>query len=450
MTNPLFMPPPPGPPPGEDATARFASDPFGYLQQARTRFGPLFTLPLGNIGELTPAPTPFTGDWVFLTTPSLVQQMYESDEHVCSAAQANKIFFGTDESSVAYIDGPEHRLRRRRLLPSFGGRLDHSSLVSAELARHAERWPCDRPFALFPELQRITASVITTVVCGAMAEADQAFIRLTLPVTEDAASSRYSARAAETALRSFIGEQIAHYRRRRVPADTDTLAYLIRLADRGDDALTDEVIRDEAFSLLYTGFSTTANTLAWAVVRVLSDDLVLARLRAEVMEESDSKPITRETVGSLPYLDAVIRETLRLHPVTALNGVRLTRSHLELDGYRISAGSVLVHCAYLLQRSPDVYDDPHTFRPDRFLVNAPGRQGYAWAPFGGGHHACVGRGFAMQSMKVALAHLTRCAMKRSGPLPTAQLQGFFMAPSDGATVYLTPSSHSTKEEVRNV
>ncbi len=427
---------PPGPPSSENPSARFLADPFGYLEESFTRWGPLFSLPLGNVGHVPFPEFASTGDWVFLTSPHHLKVMYETDEKTCTAAEANKLFFGTNEGSVAYIDGPVHRRRRQMLLPHFGGHADHAALLLAELTRRSAHWPHHAPLRLFPEFQRITASVITTVVCGAMPSADRAFISRLLPATENASSSRAEVLAADAAIRQRISDHMPHYRHRLRPSDADILAFLLHAADKGEEELTDEVVRDEVFSLLYTGFSTTANTLAWAILRLADDKAALARLRAEITAHIEG-PVAPNTVGNLPYLDAVIRETLRLHPVTALNGVRFTHRALVLDGYCIPAGAVLVHCAYLLQRSPAVYTSPLSFNPARFLGRSAER--YTWAPFGGGNHLCPGRGFATQILKTALAYMvTNFALHREGPLPAAQLQGFFMAPADGAAVELCP------------
>ncbi|MFS8104211.1 cytochrome P450 [Lentzea alba] len=420
----------------DEVLARFNEDAFGYLDELAGEHGTLFSLPLGNIGGLGLADIDRNGSWVFLSRPHQVKIMYESSGEALSGAEANKIFFGTDEASVAYIEGNAHRKRRQQLHPAFGGSRDYSGLVLTELARRSETWPKGVPFPLFEELQAMTAAIITEVVCGNMSNEDRSLIRTMLLRTENAKYTREEVLSADKDIRALIADSLPRYHKLNGTRSPDTISSLVHLASEGDVELTDEVIRDEAFSLLYTGFSTTANTLAWTLVRLSRDRRVLQLLTESIVSSVGDAGVSRESVNAIPYLEAVLKEVLRLHPVTALNGVRLLREDVELDGYHIPAGSVLVHCAHLLQRSSDVFDAPDEFLPERF-VNAP-LDRYSWGAFGGGSRMCVGRGFSMNEMKLVLAKvlLEYELQAVDAELPTARLQGFFMAPADGALVEL--------------
>jgi cytochrome P450 len=337
------------------------------------------------------------------------------------------VFFGTDEASVAYIDGTAHRRRRAQLHPAFNGGRDYAELILEVLDRRVASWPRGTTFPLFRELQKLTSEVITRIVCGHLSTVDRQELAEILLRTEDARCTRDDLIAADRDSRAFIQDHLENY----PTGPGDVFATLRKLAHDGDATLTDDVIRDEVFGLLYTGFSTTANTLAWAFVEILDNPRVHDKLTGEI---GDS-PITREALNELPYLEATLKETLRLHPVTPLNGVRLLHHDLEIDGHLIPAGSILVHCAYLLQRSPDVYPDPLAFQPERFLDTPT--DPYTWGAFGGGHRMCVGRGFSMNEMKVVLARLlTSHHLERLNPPPKARQQGFFLAPADDAEVIL--------------
>lgn len=429
---------PPGPRRGTDEElGRFITDAYGYLEELAAAHGPLFTLRLGSLGNPELPHIDSNGAWVFLTRPHQIKAMYEAGDEQASGALANKVFFGTDEASVAYIDGTAHRRRRAQLHPAFNGGRDYSRLVLDQLAARAAGWPAGEAFPLFTELQLVTAAVITRVVCGNLPESDQQWLRTMLLHTENAERSREELFAADAAIRSFIAERIAGHPFRT--GQDDVLGTLLRLAADGDESLSAEVIRDEVFGLLYTGFSTTANTLSWALVRILDDERVRGRLRAELAEVLGDRPVSRESLNELAYLDATIKETLRLHPVTPLNGVRLLHRPMVLDGYRIPAGTILVHCAHLLHRSPEVFSDPDSFRPERFLGG--GVDSYRFGPFGGGHRMCVGRGFSLGEMKAALCWLlTENRLERTAGVPKAKLQGFFMAPADHAMATWRPST----------
>jgi cytochrome P450 len=131
---------------------------------------------------------------------------------------------------------------------------------------------------------------------------------------------------------------------------------------------------------------------------------VLARLTDEVRAGEDDA-----------YLDAVIKETLRLRPVVPAVARRLTEPW-ELKGHLLPAGVNVAPSIYLTHRLPDVYPDPTAFRPERFLEQPTGT--YTWIPFGGGVRRCLGATFALFEAKTVLATiLERVALTADRPAP---------------------------------
>lgn len=429
---------PPGPKdPGSRQVELFEQDPFGYVEAAAREHGPLFTLELGKLGSEGQSSVENNGNWVFLTRPHQLKLMYTASEKVSSGAMANRLFFGTDEESVGYIDGKAHRKRRGQLHPALSGGRDYVSIVQGAVDRSLAQWPRDREFELFPELQKLTSEVIVEVVCGNFSKADQRKLASLLPMTENARYTLDEVLMADSAIRAFVEERIdGHLELSDRLGHDDLFASLLRHAAEGDGSLSDIVVRDEVFSTLYTGFATTANTLSWAFTRILGDDRVRRKLMREFGDRFRDRPLTRDHFAGLEYLEATIMETLRLHPVSALNGVRMLVAPLEIDGYRIPAGTILVHCAYLLQRSSDLYPDPLEFAPERFVDNPVDQ--YVFGAFGGGHRMCVGRGYAREEMKMVLPIiLSALQLELGGELPGAKKQGFFMAPENGVPCTVT-------------
>lgn len=416
----------------EEQIARFNEDPYSYLEALEKEYGTIFNLQLGSLGNDADVGIETNGSWVFLSRPHQIKSMYNTDGDAVSGALANKVFFGTREKSVAYIDGTAHRCRRSQLHPSFSGIRDYVSIIADVARRCMASWPREKTFKLFPELQKLTAEVIVEVVCGNLEKSDRMHLCAMMPRTEGAQYTRQELRQAETSIRAYIHDRINGYLARSGTAGRDDVfTTLLRLGAEGDTSLSDEVVRDEVFSLLYTGFSTTANTLSWAFIRILSNPEVYRKLIQELDENFQQEPLGWESLRALTYLDATIKETLRLHPVTPLNGVRLVKRPLRIDEYLIPAGTILVHCAYLLQRSADVYEDPENFQPERFLDKTFDQ--YTWGAFGGGSRTCIGRSFSKEEMKLVLAiALSTLRIELAGEIPRAKQQGFFMAPEDGA------------------
>jgi cytochrome P450 len=182
---------------------------------------------------------------------------------------------------------------------------------------------------------------------------------------------------------------------------TDVLAMLMHAKDEAGQGMTDVELRDELMTALAAGHETTATALAWAFERILSHPEVYTKLRAEIDAAGglDARP---DAFATLPYLDATIKEVMRLRPVIPIVGRVLQRPY-RLGGYDLPAGAMVGACAYLAQRDPATYPDPAAFKPERFLNGQADPA--AWLPFGGGIRRCVGAAFALYEMKIVLGTL---------------------------------------------
>ena len=163
--------------------------------------------------------------------------------------------------------------------------------------------------------------------------------------------------------------------------------------------MSDQELRDELMTLLVAGHETTATGLSWAVELLARHPAELDRLETEVATGGDT------------YLDAVIKETLRLRPVIALVLRKLVEP-MEIGGRLLPAGVSVAPSIYLVHRRPDVYPEPERFRPERFIEQPAGT--YTWIPFGGGVRRCLGAAFAEFEMAIVLRELV--ARRRLRPV----------------------------------
>jgi cytochrome P450 family 135 len=154
--------------------------------------------------------------------------------------------------------------------------------------------------------------------------------------------------------------------------------------------MSDEELRDELVTLLVAGHETTANSLSWAIERLCRHPEKLERLAEEVHS------------GEEGYMQAVVKETLRLRPVISIVLRRLVEP-MEIGGRMLPAGVSIVPSIHLVHRRPDIYQKPDEFQPERFLDQAPGT--YTWIPFGGGVRRCLGAAFAQFEMECVLREL---------------------------------------------
>jgi len=183
--------------------------------------------------------------------------------------------------------------------------------------------------------------------------------------------------------------------------DDSVLAYWARLRDpSGQPALTDAQIRDNLLTLLFAGHDSTAVALAWSVYWTHREPGVLIALLDELRDYAAAPEAGLP--ARTPYLDAVCREALRMHPVAPGVARRLARA-MDLGGFSVPEGGVVMACVDLACHDPALYPDPGRFRPERFLDRDYGHDEFI--PFGGGERRCPGARLAFMEMRAVLATL---------------------------------------------
>jgi cytochrome P450 len=213
-------------------------------------------------------------------------------------------------------------------------------------------------------------------------------------------------------------------RRRRGDPNADSyddiLSLLLSARDDEGNPLSDQELRDELITILLAGHETTATSIGWAFERLLRTPRALERLISELKDGASDD-----------YLEAVVKETLRVRPVVP-EVFRAPNEPIELGGYVFEPGTHLAASILLVQLDPGMYPpDPHSFRPERFLDGAP--EPYTWVPFGGGVRRCIGAAFAQLEMKVVISTiLTRVELRAPrAEAEKARFRGVTMLPSRG-------------------
>ena len=194
--------------------------------------------------------------------------------------------------------------------------------------------------------------------------------------------------------------------------------------------MRDVELRDAIVTILAAGHDTTALSLAWALEQILPRADVVARIQNELTSVAGRDRLRPEHLAGLEYLDCAIRESLRVRNILPFV-VRVLKQELKVGDYTYPRGLVLCPAIHLLHRRPELYPEPESFRPERFLERkfAP----HEWNPFGGGNRACLGQAFALYEMKVVLATLFQeLDMQRpAGAVSKPVRRGISVGPSDG-------------------
>ncbi|MBA2347009.1 MAG: cytochrome P450 [Solirubrobacterales bacterium] len=404
--------------------------PVPFLMRQHREHGDVFTMRLPN-----------EGPWVMLAHPDAVREVFTGDPNLLLAGEGNRILLPIlGARSVLLLDGPEHLRERRLLLPPFHGeRMQRYGALMREIAEaEIATWPRGATFPLAPRMQAVTLEIILGAVFGLRTgerlEALRTALRDLLDlVGTPAAFGLIVTLGPERAVRlpffrrvlepvdRLIREEI---RARRAAGDLeareDILSLLLQATDEAGDPMGDTELRDELVTLLVAGHETTATALSWAVERLLRTPGSMERIRDEE--------------GSA-YLEAVCHETLRLRPVLPLV-VRKLKEPMRIAGHDLPAGVKVAPCITLVHRRPELYPDPHVFRPERFLGVKPGT--YTWIPFGGGVRRCLGAAFALFEMQAVLKAIAgRTELRAPDPAPEHTLRrSITFAPDRGAEVVL--------------
>jgi len=224
--------------------------------------------------------------------------------------------------------------------------------------------------------------------------------------------ARQRARAASAKLHALT-QKILHECR----ADPTRVAPLVRALIAAEDPatgnrLSDKEICDELIIFLFAGHDTTATTLAYSLWSLGHHTDYQDRVAAEVAALPD-RPLTPDDIPQLGYTVQVIRESLRLCP-PAPTGTRMACRDVEVGGYRVPKGTMLVVGRMAVQRDPTLWDDPLRFDPKRFSPeNFTALDRWKYLPFGGGPRSCIGDHFAMLEVTLALATIIRGVEIRS-------------------------------------
>jgi cytochrome P450 len=199
--------------------------------------------------------------------------------------------------------------------------------------------------------------------------------------------------AFRTQLDRLLSEQIEE-RRGMGDHGSDVMELILTATDEDGDALGDDALRDQLRTMLAAGHETSSTSLAWALYYIHRDESIRSRVIEELADAS-----TPGEIATLPYLGAVIHETLRMHPTVPIVLRRLT-GPLTVAGVPRAAGDVIGIALPALHFNPDVWRNPESFDPNRFLERKPSP--FEYAPFGGGYRRCIGATFAQHELAVAI------------------------------------------------
>ena len=383
-----------------------------FLERAQAKYGDMLTMKIAQ-----------EGPWVMVSDPDMVKQVFKGDPEVFRAGEGNAILSPlVGSNSVLTLDGsrahgPAQADAAALPRPADAGlRRAHAEIAEREI----DSWPSGGPLTLWPRMQAITLEIILQAVFG-LEEGPRLEALREPPARRAGGLHRTRHDAADRAPRHRAGSSAEVVRRELDPADeliyeqirerredpdldeprATSSRCCCRPATRTASRCRDDELRDELVTLLVAGHETTATSLAWTMERLVRHPGALERLRDEVAAGEDE------------YLDAVVKETLRLRPVLPVVVRRLLAGHRGRRAAAAGRRGRWRPASTWCTAGPTSTPSRARFRPERFLEQPAGT--YTWIPFGGGVRRCLGASFALFEMKQVLTAM----MSRVEPRPAA-------------------------------
>jgi len=401
--------------------------PLELLDRCAREYGDIFTLHLGAFGTI-----------VIVSHPEAVRQIFKAPPELFECRHFNENYrYVMGDHAIFLQDGPAHGRLKRIMTRLF----DPESIQNVAAQIHevadgiAQGWSSGQTVRLRPLAHEFTLRVLLGIVFGDdddIRDRVLGWFRSTVWKDLRAWKAWTSLSRLRPQILDLISTKLKERRQRRtVGARPDLLERLLAARDDEDRPLTDEEIQDQVLTLMITAGDAVAVALAWALFWVGKNPRVQIGIRAECAALGDG-PNLNDLVA-LPYLTATCEEVLRLSTVLpTVSGRRLT-APLEIMGYAIAPGRTLAPCEYLVHRRADIFPEPLSFQPERFLGRRFGPHEYF--PFGGSNRSCVGRHLAPMELKVALATiLSRWRLALDERQPDGALRhGTLLAPPNDLT-----------------
>jgi cytochrome P450 len=407
--------------------------PSAYLTRCHARLGDRFTVyPLG----MPPL--------VFLSDPQDIREILASNPRSLHPGAGSMMIAPLiGERSFMLLDEDDHICGRRTITPAFRQSMvaDHTAMLSDAVEREVASWPVDTNIALHSPIRALTLGVILRAIFGendnARGEMHQRLMQM-LSVTDSILLQEPKLRYVpgwRKTWRAFLEQRaevdelihglIARRRAEVDPGRGDLLDMLLCAENPDGSPMSDREIRDNLMAMILAGHETTTGELTWAFQLLAHNPDVQERL----IEEIDSG-------GGEDYLTATVHETLRHKPVFLFALPRKVVEPVEIGGWTYRPPAHLMGCTYLMHHNPELFPNPHQFRPERFIDEK--QQPRTWLPWGGGRKHCLGRHFALMEVKAILREVlsTRRVLPAGKHIERPRWRSAILVPHAGGRVIL--------------
>ena len=403
----IQLPPGPRPLPVFGNLLSFRSDQLGYLQKLQQTYGDMATFYAGR--------TPI----VLFFRPEHVRYVLTENPRNFTSREMTENLRELIGDGLLTIDGETHRQQRRMVQPAFHKRRveSYADIMVKHTLEMLETWQEGERMDVSHAMQGLTLRIVAKCLfnidlsssVGNLGSSFNAMIGNPASLVEgflglriDKPFTSYGRRmAAKRTLDMFIYKLIEQ--RRTEEQDVgDVLSMLLTTHDE-EHTLTDTQIRDHIMTFVAAGHETTSLALTWTFYLLSEYPAVCEKLLDELQSVLGGHTPTIDNIGTLPYLEWVLNESMRLYPPAWTQGRRAIDA-FELDGHHFPAGTMLMFSQWVMHRLPDIWEASTEFRPERWdPVSGQKVPPWAYFPFGGGPRICIGMPFAQLEAKLLLA-----------------------------------------------
>jgi sterol 14alpha-demethylase len=391
------------------------ADPIGLMERVRRE--------CGDVGEFRLADK----DVVLFTGAEANEVFFRASDEELDQAAAYPFMTPVFGEGVVFDATPEER---RRMLHNQSLRdkymRGHAATITAEIERMVADWGDEGDIDLLDWTAELFIYTSTACLIGRRfrAELDRHYAELFHDlergtdaiafVDPDADIESFRRRDGARAELVRLIEGIMRRRKSEGPVaaeDRDLVDVLMSIEDEaGNWQFSPDQVTGMFISMMFAGHHTTSTTASWFIIELLRNPDVMARVVDEIddLAASGGGEITYQALREIPWLEASLKETLRLHPPLILL-LRKVMTPFEVGGVHIESGKLVGASPAVSNRLPESFDEPDRFDPSRYI--APREDDLAnpwnWIPFGAGRHRCVGAAFAMMQLKAIFCVLLR-------------------------------------------
>ena len=413
-------------------TMSILKSPFTSYRKWRKLYGDTMCIKALNGDVVVSCNTEFVKDFITL----------KSEEHIPFGMEAASPVFGS--GSLLTLNGQRHAKERKLLLPPFRGERMQTYLAVINTAAKERIAGWSGKLTLTDAVMPISLDVIIQVVFGARDpqkviryhELIRSFIKSFKPIFIFSPKMQFSFLGLSPwdrflkAKQSLIDQLKEEVRQRKTETPgEDILSILLQATYEDGQAMDEDEMVDELITLLIAGHETTQITIAWALYWIYGNEKVLDKLKTEISTAEDLN-----TLLKLPYLDAVVNETLRIDPIVP-DVLRTLSVDKKIGEYTYPAGTHLAVVTALIHSREDLYPEPDKFNPERWL-NQKTRP-WTFFPFGGGARRCIGAALAIAEIKIVIAEVVNSLHLDIKSKEYSKRVNVVMAPANGVKAEVT-------------